>query len=470
MGERLRGYYRHPAVQARLLEFLGGVSIAEATARFVTTGGSSCNRTFEPLPLRDLWSAVDRDFELSRSLWDRDALIAHLDLEHVHFDRPWDTFARPERTFELQQPVADAIEARLRAHGIPALHMLTGRGHHWTWKIQRDSPTLAALAALEPLSASLRSSYQSPREPAGETVGVPLGAAHHGLGLVLEGLAHEVLRAVQGRTAIPVQATAVSVGPGPEGREIVSLDLSEYGDPLFARTIRVPFSVYLKGWREGMSSLPPRPLAPLAVVPIAPGMDWRAGLRHRRLERASDLAQRVSVSIPDGSAGTGRLVETYRTSPVAAFHSWYQATEPEPPERWPESYDRVDPGALPACAGAILAHPNDLALRPASLQLLVRLLMARGWHPRHVAGLVRSKLERDHGWLGTLHFFDAQVRADFYVRLFAGLLLLGVDRLVDLNCVSTQEKGMCPGIGCGWNLAELRDRLCRGGLSWAIGQ
>jgi hypothetical protein len=41
-----------------------------------------------------------------------------------------------------------------------------------------------------------------------------------------------------------------SVPPGP-AREIVSLDITEYADPLIARSVRVPFSFYLKPHRYG---------------------------------------------------------------------------------------------------------------------------------------------------------------------------------------------------------------------------
>ncbi len=38
---------------------------------------------------------------------------------------------------------------------------------------------------------------------------------------------------------------------------------------------------------------------------------------------------------------------------------------------------------------------------------------------------------------------DAATRADFYVRVFSGFYVTGLDDLVDFNCVSTQEKGLC---------------------------
>jgi hypothetical protein len=54
---------------------------------------------------------------------------------------------------------------------------------------------------------------------------------------------------------------------------------------------------------------------------------------------------------------------------------------------------------------------------------------------------------------------DPAWRAEFYTRLFAGMIATGADTLVDLNCVSHQEKGYCRVPDCRSNLAELRDRL-----------
>jgi hypothetical protein len=58
---------------------------------------------------------------------------------------------------------------------------------------------------------------------------------------------------------------------------------------------------------------------------------------------------------------------------------------------------------------------------------------------------------------------DPATRAEFDVRVFAGLVATGLDRLVDYNCVSAQEKGMCHGIGCAYDLRLDRERLLSGG-------
>jgi hypothetical protein len=51
----------------------------------------------------------------------------------------------------------------------------------------------------------------------------------------------------------PVELTAVEVGPGQRGREKISLDISQYGDPLDTRSARVPYSRYLKSERQSMT-------------------------------------------------------------------------------------------------------------------------------------------------------------------------------------------------------------------------
>jgi hypothetical protein len=54
--------------------------------------------------------------------------------------------------------------------------------------------------------------------------------------------------------------TAVEVAPSSRGREMLSIDLSEYADPLPMRTIRIPYSGYLKPWQQthavGAGNLP----------------------------------------------------------------------------------------------------------------------------------------------------------------------------------------------------------------------
>ena len=78
-------------------------------------------------------------------------------------------------------------------------------------------------------------------------------------------------------------------------------------------------------------------------------------------------------------------------------------------------------------------------------------MLALGWHPRHIAGLITSKYARPFGWT-QFEGCDPATRADFYTRVFAGLFATGRDDLVDFNCVSAQEQEHCPLSNCGFNL------------------
>jgi hypothetical protein len=454
----LASFHGLPEVRAALVAFLGGRTLRQAQAEFITVPTLSVNATVERP--RALWKLLEREGEAARSLWERGALIADLDLEHVHFERPWEPLLLPERSFALQQPVVAAVDSLLAGWGIEALHFLTGRGHHFVWRVPGDSPAFAALASLGTLWGDLAAAYASPQPPAGAVVGAETGRAWDGLGRVMEYVAHGILRRAAPQTALPIQLTAVIVGPGPGGREILSLDLSEYADPLHARAVRMPFSGYRKHLRLGWT--PPRPVPAIVALP-ASGNEPADLAAMRDLAAAAARARRAATAIPDAAAGTARLIEEYRRSELARWHEAFYAVAPDGRDDWPRTYDRLDLARLPRCVGRLLEHPNDWLLQPAAIQLLVRYFVAEGWPARHVAGLLRSKYERPHGWLPRLHFHDAGVRADVYARIFGGLIATGRDGAVDLNCTSTQEKDLCPREACPYNLEHWRDKLLAGG-------
>ncbi len=459
-GRALARYYADPAVRRRIGEYLGGPALGEATACFVSHPLADREHPFAPLPPTRIWDLLGAHHEAARSLADRESLIAHLDVEHVHFDRPWQALADRARSERLQRPLVAAIQEILRQHGIAPLHLLTGRGHHFVWRMASGTRVFARLAGMGVLTDSLRQLYRTPQPPIGAVVGEAQGAAQQALGKVLEWLAQRALARAAADTEVPIELTAVAVGPGPGGREIVSFDLSQYGDPLHVRSLRIPFTAYRKAAHWGApAALQERPLV---VLPVLDGDTEAARAAQGDLAAAAAAARRACCAIPEAGAGTEHLLAAYLGSGLAAFHARYEAVQPEPPERWPETYDRLDPATLPQCVQTILAEPNDLLLQPAAIQMVVRTLLAQGWQARHVAGLLTSKYSRDHGWIPGIHFTEPGVRADFYVRLFAGLLATGLDSLIDCNCQSTREKGYCPGTGCGWDLRTLAGALRHG--------
>jgi hypothetical protein len=98
---------------------------------------------------------------------------------------------------------------------------------------------------------------------------------------------------------------------------------------------------------------------------------------------------------------------------------------------------------LSPCTRFILENPNDLLLKPAGIRQITRTLLYLGWHPRHIAGLIRSKFERNYGWGREWYFYDAATRADFYTRMFTVLIKTQRDELKYFNCDSAKKMKYC---------------------------
>ena len=453
----LRTYYHDVHVRRRIVEFLGEEA---ATCAFLHRCDGPHRRTFAPRASDGIDEFLEHGWEIARSLWDHEALIAHLDVEYVNHDFPGEAIHDPHRAFALQQPVVDAIEEVLADLGIDALHVLTGRGHHFVWRIPFDSAAASALVAIGRLPAHLSTSHDQGGSPEDFDVPIESRRGHAGLALVLERFAHRVQELAAPRCEIPVTFTDVRVGPGRRGRESVSIDLSEYGDPVHTRMIRAPFSVYLKAHLDS-SMFPPERRHELPTLFSVPQHEigTHDGIELMRDPSAvRDLARRASARIPDGARGTARLIDDYRHSRLARFHDWYHDRPTDPPDRWSRTYDRLPLAELPPCVADSIRRPNDVLLQPGGIRRLAATLWADGWHPRHVSGLLRSKFERDHDWGARFLHYDAATRADFYVRLFTGALAVGRDELVDFNCVSEKEKGTCTRPDASCDLAPWRER------------
>ena len=446
--------YTHPAVRMRLVEFLGGDTLEHATAAYVTqSDGCQFNRGLLRPP-GELDHLLARNLDVSRSLADKASHLLHLDVEYVNFDSPTEAFEDPWRTFDLQEPVVRVIETLLLQWGITPLHMITGQGHHFLWRISRSSELARRLADLCPTPELLEACAD--RVPAWLVPAIDRESqrAFATISLLMEYVAHRVKEAAEPLSAFPVEITAVHVGSSASSqRELISIDISEYGDPLHTRMVRLPFTNYLKPWvndfarTHGIADRIPA----ICTIPLHE-IDVRQAIKARQVDAdVIDLARRASVRIPEQTEGTTRLLDDYLTSPLRMFHEHFYSDQHDPRERWHETYDRTPESVFPPCAAHIVTWPNDLLLKPAGMQLVTRSLLAAGWHPRHIAGFIRSKFENPaFNWGVNWDDYVPAIRADFYTRLFAGLHDTGLDRLVDLNCTSNREKGFCfpPAHGC----------------------
>jgi hypothetical protein len=325
---------------------------------------------------------------------------------------------------------------------------MTGRGYHFVVKAVSGTPLHGALVALGNLGASLRSRYERLACTTGMLM-AESGRAHEGAGRVLEYLAHEVMRAVQGGTEVPI--TLIDMSPG-GGGPFVCLDLTAYADPLFTRNTRCAFSSNQKPAMKGLVV----PAVPLFVLPR--GDDPLPDLLAARQDplRAAEMAATADVRIPVALGGT-EWVSAYRASALARFHHYIDTGPEVDAEIWPATYDSLDLSTIPACAAWPLRQPNPALLTPGWLRTVALALWAQGWHPRSIAALVRSRFMRPHGWGSYWKRYDAESRARFYVRVCCGMLAAGIEPRGAFNCQDQRDRGLCAGERCGFDLARLWD-------------
>ncbi|MFN0128559.1 MAG: hypothetical protein ACKV19_17950 [Verrucomicrobiales bacterium] len=456
--------YSDPTVRQRMIEYLGGDTLTEATALYLGhLDGCAFQRAELHAPAELQWF-LDRNLDIARSLADRESLLLHLDVEYVNFDSPAEAYVDPWRTFELQEPVVRVIEELLLDWGIQPLHLITGQGHHFVWRVGLRSEVARRMTALAPAPELAGPCMERRGTGYAAAISRDLHDGFSGTALLIEYLAHRIKWEAAPQSLLPVEITAVHVGPcATPRREMISIDISEYGDPMHTRLVRMPFTNYLKPWITGLADdLGLEGEMPwFRAIPLHE-MDFRQAIKVRQDDDdVKDLARRANVRIPLEEEGTAHLLASYLRSPLRQFHKLYYSACHDPRELWPDTYDRTPLDLMPPCLRILLEWPNDRLLKPAGMQMLTRALLADGWHPRHVAGLIRSKFENPlHAWGDCWQEYEPGTRADFYTRLFAGQLATGLDRMVDFNCTSTQEKGFCPGaLPDGCSLDGYRHRL-----------
>ena len=340
------------------------------------------------------------------------------------------------------------------------LHLVSGRGHHFIWQISRKSLAFDRLAVVgRPFYD--RSDWHKWVAPTESTlVDADLASAFCELGLLMEFLAHQIKSSAASSSQIPVEITAIEVGPGGRGREMVSLDISEYGDPLYMRAVRAPFSRYLKPIQQ-RSSLGVEIVDKLPWIFEIPAFGdlSRTLATMRDVKRVIALASETSVRIPDRSAACAVLADRYQSSSLARFHELFCSKQPPTQSELPAHGDQTPFLHLPPCIQYILEHPNDLLLKPAGVRRLTIAMLALGWHPSQIADLIRAKFTENHHWNNIFSGYDPKFRADFYTRLFAGLVWLKLDDATDFSCWSSQKEGWCFRQGCNDTLGRYQQSV-----------
>lgn len=458
-------YYQNPQVRERIAEYCGGASAEPLsfTAEYLVGYGAylkaSRQKEFVSSDVSGFHWILDHGLDIFRSVWDKESTVAVLDVEYYNNDYPGEIYYDPYACFLKLEPLYETIQSKLQEWQIPHLTLMTGQGYHFAWKLRADTQADRALEQIGRLNDSVEGKYNVTTTHRHRRVSLKHGRAFDGLGRVMEFLCHDLMRAVGNRSPVPVVFSDIVVGrTDGKASEAVSVDLSAYGDPINMRDIRCPFSTHQKHkvqiYKVGRQIARDVPIQ--LALPRRPDISLHDLLNSRRnYAAAAELAASGECRLPSADIHFYDRIRAYQQSPLAEFHREYDAAEHDDPKDWPKTYDAVKLSKLPPCIALPLSRPNPHVLQPTHLQNIVRYLTLTGWHPKHIGGLIRSKYERGHGWSEDWAHFDAHTRANFWARLYAGALAVGFDQRTDFNCVSMQQRRLCPKPWCGHNLADV---------------
>jgi hypothetical protein len=417
--ERVRAFYRSRVVRDRILEYCGAEDSRLPTAWGMAGYGGArglSGADGSPVscpsvdPLRCL---LEQGADVTRCLGDDRASLVLLDIDYVNHEDPSEAYRDPALCFETLEPVYRAAEAWFHSCGLRPLVIMTRQGYHLAGRVILDSQAHDLLVSLGRIGEPMKGKYL--RYGLERTDAPKMGRAHEAIGRLLEYTGHRVIERLQ-KDGFEVPVKLADLPPEGGGR-FVCLDLSAHADPLYLRFVRTAYSSHQKAIVAGL----PVPVPFTFTLPRR-GRTVATLLRARENpEEAMDLAQEDRADVPIfGSAPLLRWIEDYRRSRLALFHELFDDGWHDEPQEWDRTYDRLDPASLVPEAGWALSNPNPQLLKPSGLRSVVLDLRRKGWHPRSIAGLIRSKFERDYGWGDYWYRYDAASRADFYVRVICG--------------------------------------------------
>ncbi len=458
----VKTYYQNPVIQRRIAEYCGGQEIdPESFSCEYLVGvkeGISADGYFLSVQKDKFFWLLDIEADIFRSVWDRESTLFVLDFEYYNIKYPAEAYFNPQEVYFKLEEIYQRIKNIYEKYNLNYLVIQTGQGYHFVFRIPFNSKMHDQLISLGHLEPTLQGKYNSTTGRRTRRVPLQAGLGFHTAGRILEFVTHILFKNLKDYHGSPIVYSDVSVG---KNYEAISLDLTMYADPIYLRDIRCPFSVYQKHkiYHKFKFSTQQIPwfIVLLRRYNKQEFFDFKELVDMRtNISKVLEFAKEVSCIIPEAGNGFLKLLKDYKNSKLYKLHKEFDKVEHDDPKDWWKTYDRFDLNTLPPCVNHCLYFPNDHLLKPTNLQTLTRVLLKLGWHPKHIAGLIRSKYERNYGWGDTWYKYDAASRANFYVRIYSDLVLSGIDKEEDLNCFSHYEKGYCFKPNCGFKLEDYR--------------
>ncbi|MBP7652622.1 hypothetical protein KA977_04325 [Candidatus Dependentiae bacterium] len=415
----------------------------------------------------------EKGLDIFASLWREDGTMLALDIEYFNTTFPGETHSRPEKVFQKIEPVYQTIKKIFDSYGIDLLITMTGQGYHFTsiWPFDKEHYLLEEIGVLED---TVKKQYQNRKNRTGGEIPEYAGKGFSGAGRLLQFLTHKVIKEcdkirASGQKIIPVVYSDIPVGHigkgiYGDGQEGVSLDLTLYSDPIYARDIRIPFSTYQKHkvmrWKVGEQLAQSTPIG-TCIPRHWKNMNFTIGLNdmfnmrrrydNKHFDYTAEYAKNSDTRIPDSSDGWKKVVADYKKSVLYNFHKTFDSkyySEKNNPD-----FNIADIASkMPPCYAFALNNPNDNLFKPVFLQGISRILDKNGWHSKDIAQLFFNIYKPLRDW----EIYNAEKLANFWAELYVGAIWTGTDTKTDMNCYSQQDRNLCWIKDCGFNLIHYK--------------
>jgi hypothetical protein len=331
--------------------------------------------------------------------------------------------------FQAMEPVYRVISDSLNTLGINHLAVLTGRGYNFISSISCQSPIYEELidigGTLEPTLAAKQHFPAFKRKRP-----VPWKAEQSTKGimrLVIFFIGLIIREARRRSTTLPVEISD-------KGKEGISFDPTFLTRGCSESIVGIPATPYIKlhfqkpwSYATEITPIPIRLIRSHNSHDNFPDVNKAISVRSNYHQSIEHFAGQQGY-IPDGSYGLKNLIKLYRQSPMYYFHKTMDSVEHDPVNIWWRTYrdyDRISK-SYPGIAH-ILRNPSPALLKPDVLDFMINYLLDKGWHPKHIAGLIRAIYEDWHFyWENRFAKHDAARWANGWVEILGGQRFFGM--------------------------------------------
>ncbi|MFH1540544.1 MAG: hypothetical protein ABID79_01665 [Elusimicrobiota bacterium] len=456
-------YYRDAFVGNRFLEF---INKAEYIVGYGEAEIQNKNpKAYYSAPLTHLWAMMERGLDIFSSILGYDGTLVSLDIDYYNSKSPGEIYFDSDNVFKNKiEPIREIVKSVYRDFGISYLEVITGCGYHYhsLWPFNNEHWQLEKIGCLE---YTLEQQYIDRRSQDGRNpIPVYKGFGHSGAFRLLQFISLEIMERAsclreKNKKIIQIEFCDIEV-PSPG---CVSIDLTTYSDPLYMRVLRVPFSTHQKHKvkkheiGEDISNLVP-------IQTILPTSDMSIDnlLKMRRNFRwSSDYARdpKSSCIIPNSSKGWLNVLSKYKNSELHQFHTKFDSIDYEKENDWSTTYYALNLNELLPCVKHSIVIPEPHIKKPTNIRKIVAVLRSKGWDYKHIAGFFYSHFKKLIDF--SSNKYNAEIRANFFVQLYGAPIYLGIDKLLDINCISHSEIGYCIKSLCGHDLALWKPNDCK---------